>query len=87
MRTIETLLAGKKLITTNQSILDSDLYHKSRVLIIDRNDPIIDPDFLTSPFKAVPDSIRQNYSCTGWLCELLKLQDDAKNLKNKQSIK
>ena len=39
MRTIETLMANKKLITTNKHILNSDIFHSSRVLVIDRFKP------------------------------------------------
>ncbi len=47
MRTIETLLAGNKLLTTNQHLLDSDLYDASRAQIIDRNTPRIDHAFVS----------------------------------------
>jgi hypothetical protein len=49
MRSIEVLLANKKLITTNRSIISSDLYHADSVLVIDRENPIIDIEFLNSP--------------------------------------
>jgi hypothetical protein len=49
MRSIEVLLANKKLITTNRFILSSDLYHPDSVLVIDRENPIIDTGFLNSP--------------------------------------
>lgn len=43
-RTIDTLLSGKKLITTNQQIYNN-LYHPSRVHVIDRYNPSIPEDF------------------------------------------
>ena len=78
MRTIETLLAGKKLVTTNKYILDSDLYHISRVCVINRNAPEISDEFLSQPYLPVPESLRHYYSCEGWAAELLSLQDAAK---------
>ncbi len=77
MRTIETLLAGKKLVTTNEHILQSDLYHPSRVHVISRLDPFIPAEFLSKPFQAISEDIRDYYSCEGWAEELLALQDAA----------
>ena len=79
MRTIETLLAGKKLVTTNKHTLDSDLYGPSRVCVIDRASPEIPVEFLDQPYLPVPESLRSHYSCEGWAAELLSLQDTAKN--------
>jgi hypothetical protein len=79
MRTIETLLAGKKLVTTNANILESDLHHPSRVCVINRQKPEISSEFLDIPYLPVPDSIRSYYSCEGWATELLSLQDAGSN--------
>lgn len=78
MRTIETLLAGKKLVTTNKHILNSDLYDPSRVCVINRINPYIPAEFLDQPYLPVSDSLRHYYSCEGWAAELLSLQDIAK---------
>lgn len=79
MRTIETFLVEKKLATTNKYILDSDLYHPSRVCVISRENPEIPGDFFDLPYVAVPEALRHYYSCEGWVAELLKLQDTVKN--------
>jgi len=79
MRTIETLLAGKKLVTTNEHILMSDLYHSSRVCVVNRNNPEIPNEFLDQPYLPVSDALRDHYSCVGWAKELLSLQDAAKH--------
>jgi hypothetical protein len=81
MRTIETLMAGKKLITTNKHILHSDIFHSSRVLVIDRFNPEICTNFFTESFQEIPESLKNYYSCEGWALELLQLQDAAKNRK------
>jgi len=78
MRTIETLLAGKKLVTTNKHILTSNLYHPSRVHVISRTQPEIPAGFLEQPFLNIRDPLRRYYSCEGWASELLELQDAAK---------
>lgn len=81
MRTIETLLAGKKLVTTNKHILDSDLYDPSRVCVINRTNPEIPIKFLDQSYVPVNDSLRSVYSCKGWAAELLSLQDVAKHMR------
>ena len=73
MRTIEVLGAGKKLITTNADIVNYDFYHHDNILVIDRDNPVIDKSFLTSPYKALPDSIRFKYSIEGWINEIFAL--------------
>lgn len=86
MRTIETLLAGKKLITTNHSIATSNLFDPSRVHVIGRNSPIIPDAFLDKPFIPVEEQLRHYYSCEGWVLELLSLQDDARKRRFQSGI-
>ena len=71
MRTIETLIAGKKLITTNAAVRDSDLYHPDRVLVIERNQPNIPVGFLSTSFASVPASTAQRYQISNWLQRIL----------------
>ncbi|MGV0960276.1 MAG: hypothetical protein ACOYB1_10610 [Limnohabitans sp.] len=85
MRTIETLLADKKLVTTNAHILKSDLYHPSRVHVISRVDPFIPAKFLSKPFQKITEDLRKYYSCDGWAEELLALQDIAKKKRRMQA--
>jgi hypothetical protein len=82
MRTIETLIAGKKLVTTNNNIIENDLYHPSRVHVIDRFNPVIPQYFLDLPFLPIPESLKEKYSCGQWAHELLSTQDTAKIEKN-----
>lgn len=74
MRTIETLLAGNKLLTTNKHLLDCDLYDASRAQIFDRNAPRIDPAFLSQSVKPIPQKLRDHYSCETWVKELIDIQ-------------
>ena len=74
MRTIETMLTGKKLVTTNRHLLECDLFHPSRAQIIDRHSPNIDQDFLNQPALPVPEALRRRYTCEAWAAELLGLQ-------------
>jgi hypothetical protein len=53
MRTIETLISEKKLITSNKNIINSNLYDCSRVNVINRDNPQLSNDFIDSPFLLV----------------------------------
>lgn len=77
MRTIETLLTGKKLLTTNEHLLACDLFHPSRAKVIDRNAPEIDRDFLDAPVAPVTEALRARYTCEAWVRELLDMQIEA----------
>jgi hypothetical protein len=71
MRTLETLLQGRKLITTNETLKMYDLYHPSRVAVLDRNNPQIDPRFLQTPFEPISDEVSQRYYIDNWLTRLI----------------
>ena len=70
MRTIETLGAKKKLITTNKYVKEYDFYHPNNILVVDRTDPIIDKEFLKSPYVDIPVDIYNKYSISSWLNNL-----------------
>lgn len=78
MRTIETLLAGRKLLTTNQHLLSCDLYHPSRAHMIDRTSPAIDHAFLEAPALPIAPELRARYTCESWIGELLRHQIEAR---------
>ncbi len=72
MRTIEMLGMEKKLITTNPMVKRHDFYDEGNILVIDRDDPRIDPGFLSGEFHPLSPAIREKYSLPGFLRELLK---------------
>lgn len=74
MRTIETLLTGKKLLTTNQHLLECDLYDASRAQLIDRHAPRIDQAFLNEPAAPLSQALRDRYTCEAWAKELIDMQ-------------
>jgi hypothetical protein len=71
MRSIETLLLGRKLVTTNAEIKSSDLFHESRVCVIDRMNPKVPAEFLKSSFLDIPQEIRKKYYLRGWLKDII----------------
>lgn len=67
MRTIETLGAKKKLITTNTDIIKYDFYRPENVLVVDRYNPLISKEFVDTPWKEIPVEIYKKYSISSWL--------------------
>lgn len=72
MRTIETLGAGKKIITTNKDIMYYDIYSESNVCIIDRKSPTININFINSEYKELPSEILNRYSIGGWIAQVFR---------------
>lgn len=70
MRTIEMIGAERKLITTNAAIKDYDFYSSDNILVIDREKPIINKDFLIKPYSPISNHLYYKYSIDGWLEEL-----------------
>ena len=71
MRTIEALLSERKLITTNQHVVDSDLFDPSRVHLISRTRPEVPRKFLDLPFKAISEDVRSRYALRRWIVDLI----------------
>lgn len=72
MRTIETLGADKKLITTNSDIKNYDFYNENNILIVERDKVIVPSAFLESSYVAVEQSIYNKYSIDGWIFDCFK---------------
>ena len=74
MRSIEALGAGKKLVTTNKSIVDEDFYNSQNIHILDREGLLEIPvGFFDVPFQAVPEDIYYKYSISGWIDEIFQV--------------
>ena len=67
MRTMELVGMQKKIITTNEDILNYDFFSKENILVIDRYNPEIPEDFLTNPFIPIAENIRKKYSIKSWV--------------------
>lgn len=73
MRTIEMLGARRKLITTNPLVRGYDFFRPENILVIDRNDPVIDPGFLGVPYVDLPEDLYERYSLDGWIREIFSV--------------
>ncbi len=67
IRTFEALAAQTKIITTNEHIKEYDFYCPGNVMIIDRENPVFDVDFIMSPYKPIPKEIVEKYSLENWI--------------------
>jgi hypothetical protein len=71
MRTFEALGSGKKLVTTNPLIEGYDFFLPENIIVVNRALPIVPAAFFDSPPKNVSQTIRNRYSITGWLNEII----------------
>lgn len=71
MRTIEMIGLKKKIITTNQDIVNYDFYEPVNVCVIDRKNPKLDNQFLDVAYRELPDSIYKKYSLEQWILDVL----------------
>lgn len=72
IRTIETLGAGKKIITTNKEILHYEIFRDSNVCIIDRETPVINKSFINTSYEKLPSEILSKYSIEGWIEQVFR---------------
>lgn len=72
MRTLETLGAGKKLVTTNEKVKDYDFYNSHQISIIDRYQPCsnLNLDFFTNMSSISLEKL-DSYSIENWLKEII----------------
>lgn len=73
MRTLEVFGSKRKLITTNSDIKNYDFYHPQNIMVVKRNEVIVDSEFIKSPFYNIPNSIYEKYSLQGWLDDLISI--------------
>jgi hypothetical protein len=67
MRTIESVGARKKLITTNPDIVNYDFYCPQNIAVIDRRFPVIEKKFIDTPYVNLDENIYKKYSLDSWI--------------------
>ena len=72
MRTIEMIGLRKKLITTNKDIVNYDFYHEDNILVVDRNNFVLDEAFIDRPYYHLDEQIYEKYSLSHGIMEVLK---------------
>lgn len=71
MRTLEAVGARKKIITTNQSVKRYDIYNPDNILVVDRQNPVVDSRFLHAEYVNLPDEVYKKYTIEHFLLDLL----------------
>ncbi len=67
MRSFETLGSHRKMVTTNASLRNYDFFNPQNILVIDRAAPVLDREFLKTPYAPVPEVVRSEYSLRQWV--------------------
>lgn len=70
MRSIESLGAQRKIITTNPEVMQYDFYRPENILVVDRLAPHVTPAFLEAPYQALAPELYAKYSLRSWLAEI-----------------
>jgi len=79
MRTIEMLGANKKMITTNTDIQYYDFYQPNNICIVDRENVVVPTEFMTTPYVAVDEKVKERYSINYFILDVLGLTDKKKH--------
>lgn len=72
IRTLETLMSGKKIITTNRDIISYEFYNPNNIFVIDRENIQIAKEFITSEYVEIEKSILRKYSAEGWVDDVFR---------------
>jgi len=78
-RIFEAMALQKKIITNNQSIKEYDFYNSNNILVIDNQVDNIADEFLTKPYKEIPEEIYYKYTLENFINTLFP------NLKKKNN--
>ena len=73
IRTLETLLSGKKMITTNSDIANYDFYNPNNILIVNRDEISIPDNFFESDYEPIDEEVLNKYTAMGWIKDVFKL--------------
>lgn len=67
IRTFEALGSRRKLITTNVRVVEEEFFDPSNILAINRDNPQISADFISSPYNQLAAPVRDLYTIEAWV--------------------
>lgn len=67
MRTFEAIGARRKIITTNSEIRKYKFYDPNNILIVDRENIVLNKQFFESEYKDIESTLYERMSLRGWL--------------------
>lgn len=82
IRTLETLGAARKLVTTNRHVRDYDFFLDENIWVIDRRAPLVPETFLQTEYRPIAPELYRKYSLAGWMDEVLNLPLTGKEVRS-----
>lgn len=79
MRTLESMGASRKLITTNEDIYKYDFYKPENILIVSRSNIRIEKEFLETPYILLEEEVRKKYALSSWIVSIFDSLNDQVN--------
>jgi hypothetical protein len=76
MRTIETLGAKRKMITTNVNIKKYDFYNSNNILVMDEHNLDEIEQFISHEYEPLNDDVYKKYSLHSWLETIINEADN-----------
>ncbi|MCI9623648.1 MAG: capsular biosynthesis protein CpsH [Lachnospiraceae bacterium] len=76
MRTLEMVGMKKKLITTNQDIVNYDFYRKNNIMVINRSNVKCRKEFFETGYEEIPEQTYEYYSAARWCMDVLGLKNE-----------
>jgi len=71
-RIFDALALDKKIITTNDSVIEYDFYNPNNIFVIDKNKIEIPKDFFNTEYQKIPNTIYEKYTLNSWIKNILK---------------
>jgi len=69
-RIYEALGAKSKIATTNRNIMEYDFYNENNILVIDRDNPVINKSWLELPYVEYDYELLIRYSISNWILDI-----------------
>jgi len=74
-RILEGIGLNKKIITTNQDVINYDFYNPKNIAVVDSNNITISSDFFKTPYEKIDPSIVKKYHISSWVNEVFNLNN------------
>lgn len=76
MRTIETLGARRKMITTNSNIKKYDFYNENNIFVMEKDNLINIKKFIKQEYQPISEEIYRKYSLHNWIESIINETDN-----------
>ena len=70
---MDSLAYHKKLITTNQDIVNYDFYNPNNILVVNSENVEIPSSFFEKDYEIIPQNIYYNYTIKNWVKTVFQL--------------